>query len=97
MSAIPTNAVSPVIPRTPSAVEIGASRGSTPRIPRPSRTAFSRQPKSCTTHDPSGQRSLRDATTRPTAPPRIGSPSGNGDTYDFASFIRPRMYGSTET
>ena len=33
----------------------------------------------------------------PTAPPVSGSPSANGGTYDRVSFIRPRMYGSTET
>ena len=74
MSSIPTYAVSPVIPSTPSAVETGATAGSTARTPRPSSTAASRQPRSCCTHAPSGQRSLREAMTCPTAPPRIGSP-----------------------
>ena len=32
----------------------------------------------------------------PIAPPSSGSPSRNGGTYDFTSFIRPRMYGSTD-
>ena len=34
--------------------------------------------------------------TSPTAPPSMGWSSSKGGTYDFASFIRPRMYGSTE-
>ena len=38
----------------------------------------------------------RDSVTVPTAPPSSGSPSRNGGTYDFTSFIRPRMYGSTD-
>ena len=33
-------------------------------------------------------RSFRDATTCPTAPPLIASPSWNGGTYDLTSFIR---------
>ena len=66
-------------------------------MPRPSSSAASRQPRSCRTHAPSGQRSLRDAITRPTAPPVSGASRENGGTYDFASFIRPRMYGSTDT
>ena len=67
------------------------------RRPRPSVTATSRQPRSWTTQVPTGHRSFREATTCPTAPPVSGSPSANGGTYDRVSFIRPRMYGSTET
>ncbi len=37
-----------------------------------------------------------EAMTSPTAPPSIGRSSAYGSTYDFTSFIRPRMYGSTE-
>ena len=39
---------------------------------------------------------VADATTSPTAPPSSASSSSNGGTYDFTSFIRPRMYGSTD-
>ena len=80
MSTIPTYAVIPVIPSTPRAVETGATDGSTRRIPRPSRIAASRQPRSCWAHVPTGHASLREATTRPTAPPLSGSPSANGGT-----------------
>ena len=70
--------------------------GRTAARPRPSESASSRQPRQCTTHVPSATRSLRDATTWPTAPPLITSPTWNGGTYDLTSFIRARMYGSTD-
>src|SRR5919201_1220604 len=55
----------PGMPRTPSAVEIGAVRGS--------------------------------SLIGPTVPPTIGWPSSTDGAYDFTSFIRPRMYGSSES
>ena len=88
MSSRPTYAVRPGIPSTPSAVETGATDGSTGIRPRPSESANSRQPSQLVTHDPSGTRSLRDATTWPTAPPLITSPTWNGGRYDLTSFIR---------
>ncbi len=96
-SSRPTYAVKPGIPSTPRAVDTGASEGSTGRSPAPSLSAHSRQPRLWTTHVLSGHCGLREATTWPTAPPVSGSPTWKGGTYDFASFMRPRMYGSTET
>src|ERR1039457_5850998 len=34
--------------------------------------------------------------TSPTAPPSSGLPISKGGTYDFPSFMRPRIYGSTD-
>src|SRR6187397_2271999 len=96
MSSKPTHAVRPGMPRTPSAVEMGATAGSTAIKPRPSDSAYSRQPSQFVTHEPSGTRSLRDATTWPTAPPLITSPTWNGGRYDLTSFIRGRIDGSTD-
>ena len=84
------------MPRTPSAVDTGASDGSTLRTPEPSESAHSRQPSWCRTQSPSASFSFLEATTRPTAPPVIASPSVNGATYERTSFMRGRMYGSTE-
>ena len=75
---------------------MGATAGSTGIRPRPSESANSRQPSQFVTHDPSGTRSLRDATTWPTAPPLITSPTWNGGRYDLTSFIRGRIDGSTD-
>ena len=36
------------------------------------------------------------ATTSPIAAPSSGASRANGGTYDLTSFIRPRMYGSTD-
>jgi hypothetical protein len=88
--------VNPGIPRTPSEVEIGAPAGSNLRIANPSDNAHSRQPRPCVTQSPSANAGLREAATRPTAPPVIASPSVKGATYERTSFIRGRMYGSTE-
>ena len=59
-------------------------------------TAISRQPRPCTTWSPTAMSGEFDSMTSPTAPPARGSPIWNGGTYDFTSFIRPRMYGSTD-
>ena len=77
--------------------ESGAAEGSNARALAASTRAASRQPRSWTTQVPSGSASDADATTWPTAPPVSGSPSANGGTYERTSFMRPRMYGSTET
>ena len=50
----------------------------------------------CSTLAPTGTEASPEATTVPTAPPSSGAPTWNGGTYDLASFIRPRMYGSTD-
>ena len=92
-------------PRTPSGPACRARRARSTRAPAQGRgrrarrrpRAPARASRGCaTTHEPSSKRPLRDAMTCPTAPPVSGSPSANGGTYDFASFIRPRMYGSTD-
>ena len=88
--------MNPGIPSTPSAVEIGAAAGSSRRSAAPSESAHSRQPSWWSTQSPSAYRGFRDAATRPTAPPVIASPSVNGATYERTSFMRGRMYGSTE-
>src|ERR1039458_6673996 len=56
----------------------------------------SRQPKLEVTASPGLNSPARDSTTSPTAPPLSGLPNSNGGTYDFPSFMRPRMYGSTD-
>src|SRR5919112_1955577 len=61
-----------------------------------SRTAVSRQAASVRTSEPSGSSGAREATTRPTAPPFITSPTSHGGAYDGPDRIRPRMYGSTD-
>ena len=80
ISNSPWYAVNPGIPSTPRAVEIGARSGSIRRMPEPSESAHSRQPRLCSTQAPSGIAGFRDTTTLPTAPPVIGSPSANGGT-----------------
>lgn len=59
-------------------------------------TKASRQPKRDTTTSPGLNSVARDSTTSPTAPPSSALLSSKGGTYDFPSFIRPRMYGSTD-
>ncbi len=59
-------------------------------------TANSRQPELCSTVAPNGTSGDFDAITVPIAAPSSGLPTSNGGTYDFASFMRPRMYGSTD-
>jgi hypothetical protein len=59
-------------------------------------TKCSRQPKLDSTTSPGFSAGERDSTTSPTAPPSSALPSWKGGTYDFASFMRPRMYGSTD-
>src|SRR5579884_1378881 len=96
ISCRPTQAVNPVLPRAPKYSSGGACVTSSTRTCLAGSTAYSRQPSMCCTVDPSGTSGLRDATTVPIADPCSGSPTANGGTYDFASFIRPRMYGSTD-
>ena len=57
---------------------------------------YSRQPKLETTISPGLNSRARDSMTSPTAPPSSGLPNWKGGTYDFPSFMRPRMYGSTD-
>ena len=68
------------MPRTPSAVEIGAAAGSIFRTPLPSDTAYSRQPSRPSTTSPTAKRECFDATTSPTVPPSITSPSATDGT-----------------
>jgi hypothetical protein len=92
----PTHAVKPVVPSAPRYVSAGTRLVSMMRALFAGTIACSRQPRSCNTVAPAGISGTRDATTVPTAAPVSGSPSANGGTYDFASFMRPRMYGSTD-
>ena len=91
----PRCAVNPVRPSTPRYADSGTP-SSTTRNCAASPCATSRHPRSCVTAAPTGTSADVDSTTRPTAPPVIVASSANGATYDSASFIRPRMYGSTE-
>jgi len=75
---------------------VGAAFASMRASPRPSLTNASRQPRLLLTMSPSLKLGLRERSTRPTAPPSSGSPSLNGGEYDFTSFMRPRIYGSTD-
>ena len=97
MSTSPIQAVNPGIPSAPSAVEGGASSGSSLRRRSPSTTPDSHQPRRDVTQSPGAKASWRESTTRPTAPPSIGSPTSNGPTYVRMPVMRLRMYGSTDT
>ena len=97
MSTRPTQAVSPGIPRTPSAVDGGATSGSSLRSCFASAIPPSRQPSPDRTQSPSAKPGSFDATTRPTDPPSIASPTSYGSTYVRMPLMRLRMYGSTET
>ncbi|CAK7284966.1 hypothetical protein SGPA1_30839 [Streptomyces misionensis JCM 4497] len=88
--------MSPVMPSTPRYDDRGAAPGSTLTACSAPTTAYSRQPRGCSTWSPTEMPSARDSITSPTAPPCIALPSSNGATYDFWALIRPRMYGSTE-
>ena len=79
------------MPSTPRAVEMGAAPGSSLRTPRPSERPYSCHPAPASTRSPSANPSCRDATTRPTVPPVITSPSSTGAAYDGPAFMRPRM------
>src|ERR1700756_2354943 len=79
----PKYAVRPGIPRTPNAVEIGASEGSTFCAPAPSDNAYSCQPVRPSTMSPGVNPSRLEATTSLTVPPTMTSPIPTGDAYDF--------------
>src|SRR4051812_8946290 len=96
ISSSPAYAVNPGMPRTPSAVEIGANEGSSFRSPRPSLSAYDCQPEYDSTTSPTAYSGFRDSTTSQTVPPTSRSPTSTGSAYDSASLIRPRMYGSSE-
>ena len=49
-----------------------------------------------TTLSPTANFGFFDSTTSPTVPPIITSFSGCGAAYDLLSFMRPRMYGSSD-
>jgi hypothetical protein len=71
-------AVIPGMPRMPSAVEIGASAGSTGRSAAASATAYSCQPSMPSTMSPAARSGLSLRTTWPTTPPTITSPISTG-------------------
>src|SRR3954470_878600 len=84
------------MPRTPRYADGGARSVSTTCAAPAGTTAYSRQPRLCSTRAPVATPSALEATTSPTAPPSSGAPIANGGTYERASFMRPRMYGSTD-
>ena len=78
MSFSPTQAVRPGMPSTPSAVEGGASFGSSGISALPGRTEKVCQPKPPSTQSPSLKRGSREAATWPTAPHSITPPIATG-------------------
>ena len=68
----------PGMPSTPSAVETGASAGSSLRRPLPFDTACVCQPVWPSTMSPGANRSLLDAITSLTVPPSITPPISTG-------------------
>ena len=68
------------MPSTPRAVEMGAAAGSIFLTPLPPDTAYSRQPSRPSTTSPTAKRGWFDATTSPTTPPSITSPSATDGT-----------------
>src|SRR5665647_437501 len=96
ISSMPTQAVKPTMPSMPSQALRGASFAGTRRNAAAVPRAYSRQPRSCRTMSPAARSGDCEATTSPTDRPVITAPSAKGGTYDLASRMRPRMYGSTE-
>src|SRR5688500_9465095 len=94
--ARPAYAVRPGMPSTPSAVDSGATDGSSRCTALRLTRACSCQPHCPTTNCPAVRLGSFDATTSPTVPPTITSPTATGLAYDLASLIRPRMYGSSD-
>ncbi|MDR8937969.1 hypothetical protein FEP65_04879 [Burkholderia multivorans] len=92
----PTHAVTPGMPVTPSHADSGTRDVSTLRSPAPFDVPYSCQPNWPTTRSPTAKSGWRDSITSPAVPPIITSLSGCGGAYDFASFMRPRMYGSSD-
>src|SRR3954470_22328443 len=84
------------MPRTPRYADGGARSVSTTCAAPAGTTAYSRQPRLCSTRAPVATPSAPEATTSPTAPPSSGASISNGGTYERPSFMRPRMYGSTD-
>src|SRR5260221_195897 len=73
-----------------------AKRATTLRTPLPSEIANFCTPELPATRSPSLNPGWRDASTLPAAPARITSSMATGRMYDLASFIQPRMAGSSE-
>src|SRR5687767_1151133 len=96
MSSVPTYAVSPGMPSTPSAYEGRGMRGSSLKRPEPFDTWYSCQPLNDDTRSPSLNFGLRVPITRETVPPIMTSPRPVDAAYDGPSLMRPRMYGSSE-
>src|SRR3954471_24031915 len=97
ISSRPTHAVTPGIPSTPRYAESGTRLASTLLSPLPSDTPYCCQPNMPSTVSPVANLAFFDSTTSPTVPPIITSPSSCLAAYDLPSFIRPRMYGSSES
>ena len=68
----------PGMPSTPTAVEIGASFGSTLRRSLPSESAYVCQPARDSTMSPLAKPGLLESITSPTMPPSITPPIGTG-------------------
>ena len=66
------------MPKTPSAVEMGASDSSTFRRAPGRAAAYSRQPSEPYTMSPTATSGVRDSTTRPTTPPVMTPPTSTG-------------------
>ena len=68
------------MPRTPRAVDTGATSGSTASALFASISECSRQPSCVLTQSPSFRSGEFEATTWPTAPPSMTAPTSNGGT-----------------
>ena len=84
------------MPKIPMAVCIGPKDLSIVRNSIPEETAYFCHPIRPSTISFFENMGLRDSITFATAPPTIGAPIWTGSAYDFASFIRPLIYGSRD-
>ncbi|MGF6975831.1 hypothetical protein QFZ94_004281 [Paraburkholderia sp. JPY465] len=92
----PYHAVTPGMPTGPRYAESGTCVSSTFCMPAPFEVPYSCQPNIATTLSPTANFGFLVSTTSPTVPPIITSFSGCGGAYDLLSFMRPRMYGSSD-
>ena len=90
-------AVTPGMPSVPRKAGSGAKRASTLLTCAPATTAYSCTPSRPLTWSPLAKFGCFDSTTSPMASARITSPIATGAMYDLASFIQPRIAGSSET
>src|SRR5689334_12108889 len=96
MRLSPYQPVTPGMPTEPRYADSGTCVASTLAMPLPSDVPYSCQPSMPTTLSPAANDGCFDSTTSPTVPPIITSLSGCGAAYDLLSFMRPRMYGSSD-